>query len=121
MKKCCLQAALIRFYLYSMLTDQQIELGDYYIDWQYLIPWIGKFKEIINCADNLNIRNTKDLKAFVILENIDSLKKYKVVLESIFDCYVNYDDLLEQKTVLVKELLERSFQTVKKVRLRKSG
>ena len=118
MKKCCLQAALIRFYLYSMLTDQQIELGDYYIDWQYLIPWIGKFKEIINCADNLNIRNTKDLKAFVILENIDSLKKYKVVLESIFNCYVNYDDLLEQKTVLVKELLERSFQTVKKVRLR---
>lgn len=114
-KKCCLQAALIRFYLYSVLTDQQIELGDYYIDWQYLIPWLRDFKEDIDCSD---IRKFKDFKAFVILENINSLKEYRVVLENMLNCYVNYEDLLEQDTVTVRELLERAFQTIKKVRLR---
>lgn len=115
MKKCCLQAALIRLYLYSVLMDQQIELGDYYINWQYLNPWFREFEETIECQ---KIIMFKDLKAFVMLENIDCLKKYRVTFNKLFDCYVNYDDLLEQPNVTVRELLERSFQTIEKVRLK---
>ena len=115
MKKCCLQAALIRLYLYSILMDQQIELGDYYINWQYLNPWFREFEETIECQEIIMF---KDLKAFVMLENIDCLKKYRATFNKLFDCYVNYDDLLDQPNVTVRELLERSFQSIEKVRLK---
>ena len=115
MKKCSLQAALIRLYLYSVLMDQQIELGDYYINWQYLNPWFREFEETIECQEIIMF---KDLKAFVMLENIDCLKKYRATFNKLFDCYVNYDDLLDQPNVTVRELLERSFQSIEKVRLK---
>lgn len=44
LRSCCLQAALIRLYLFSVVTDRPIKIGEYFADWQCLIPWTNRFQ-----------------------------------------------------------------------------
>lgn len=40
---CYLQAALIRLFLFAVLTERKIQLGEYYVESNILEPWIHKF------------------------------------------------------------------------------
>lgn len=115
MKKSCMQAALIRFYLHSVLTGRQIELGDFDIDWKNLIPWIEQFEGISVKRDTNMVRR---LRAFRVLQNIKCLKDYRFALRNIFDIDVDLDDLFTDKETDLKTLLMKLFQIVGRVKLK---
>ena len=114
MKKCCLQAALIRLYLYSLIADKNIELGEYYIDWQVLLPWIKRFTEEI---DRNSQTNNADLYHLVLQR--ESLKSYRYALENILTEPVDFSEILKKtKKVHLCDVLSYAFQKQKKIRLR---
>lgn len=71
MKSCCLRAALIRVFIFSEISDITIKLGEYYIDWKYLMPWILKFSGCVEkkIVDE-KLRNTASCSVAEALELI---------------------------------------------------
>ena len=116
LKKSCLQAALIRFYLYSILIDEQVELGDYYIDWEYFIPWIEQFQNQMVDSSKIKVDSDGKLKAFAALRDIEALGEYFSILKKLLNKYVDFSDF--EGMVSVSEILTRAFQGCGKYKLR---
>lgn len=110
MKKSCLQAALIRFYLYSVLVDVPLEFGKYYIKWQSLKFWIKQFSSVID----LKIEEVKGFNSSQLLDYIadESLRKYLPSLKRILNKrVVDFKDFQRHEyTVRISDVLEVLFE-----------
>lgn len=94
MKMSCLQAALIRLYLYTRLREIPLELGKYYIEWQELLPWTEGFRSIVEVS---NINGFETMRTAEVLNELvhwdTSIEKYIPVLKRICQKPVNFQEL----------------------------
>ena len=112
-KKSCLQAGLIRLYLYSILTGENIEIGKYYIDWHELSTWINNFTEFISISEK---DISEDLREIIFQQK--SLESYRYTLELLLTNPVNKSELGAVNKVKLCEILKCAFQNQKKIRLK---
>lgn len=102
LKKICLQAALIRVYLCSVLTEQKINIGKYYVKYRAILPWIQEIEDADSDYDDMHdvfqhvdgeqkqqpraretsFSNMHDV--FQYVEEREKLRKYAFTLRSIF-------------------------------------
>lgn len=130
LKKSCLQAALIRLYLYSLLTEKEIEIGKYYIEWTKLVPWAKKLKgsipeEIIKKRrywSSLNVLTTPFDGYEEKFEYISGeLRRYMFALENILRESEGWAEFLpdtEAPYIKLSDILCAMFEAKKKIRLR---
>lgn len=113
-KKSCLQAGLIRLYLYSLIADERIEIGEYCIKYELLLNWVNKFTEEIEIPYD---SGNSDLYHLVFQQ--ESLKHYRYTLETILTEPVNFSELINgHSKICLCEVLKYSLQKQKKIRLR---
>ena len=113
-RKNCLQASLIRLYLYSLLTNEQIEIGEYCIEAEILLPWISKFTEKI---ENLCEYDHMDLYHLVFRQ--ERLRPYRYVLETILVEAVDFSEFVrEHEEVRLCDILKHAFERQSRIYLR---
>lgn len=111
--KSCLQAGLIRLYLYSLITGENIEIGEYCIGWEVLLPWINKF------TDEIDISEYEQLNLYNLVFQQKSLKSYRYILETILVEAVDFSEfVMIHENILLCDILKYVFQKQSKIRLR---
>ena len=111
--KNCLQAGLIRLYLYSLVSGENIEIGEYHISWEVLLPWINKFSEEINIS-----YADEQIDLYHLVFQQESLKPYKYILEIILAEAVDFSELMLNEHIRLCDILKYAFQKQSKIRLR---
>lgn len=93
-KKNCIQAALIRVYLCSVLTEQEINIGKYYVDKKLLFPWIHELGEKASkiLGDKRIFSNIEEIFDFVEQSNL--LKKYSFALHNIYTKNIEFPEIM---------------------------
>ena len=124
LKKACLQAALIRVYLCSILTRQQTNIGTYYVEHRLLFPWIEEIAEVAGVAKvaeiyldgkHTIISNMDGLLTYV--ESSENLRKYSLGLHNIFTKRINFPESVMKGSF--KELLKYALEKQGKIELGK--
>lgn len=130
LKKSCLQAALIRLYLYSLLTEKEIEIGKYYIEWTKLVPWAKKLKgsipeEIVEKRRGWSLLDVLTTPFDGYEENFEhisvELKRYMFALENILREGERWDEFLPNtgtSYIKLSDILCAMFKAKKKIKLR---
>lgn len=114
LKKICLQAALIRVYLYSLLTEQEINIGKYYVEYQAILPWIQEIED----ADSAPVKEFSNIyDVFQYVEEREELRKYAFTLRSIFKKQIDIPINIGNKGL--RSVLEYALEKEKKIDLRK--
>lgn len=115
-RKSCLQAGLIRLYLYSLLTGENIEIGEYCIEWKELLPWINTFTEKI---EDLHENDHMDLYHLVFQQ--ERLKPYRYALEIILAEAVDFSGFITEhkgEDLRLCDILKYAFEKQSKICLR---
>lgn len=108
-KRNCIQAALIRVYLCSILTEQEINIGKYYVDKKLLYPWIHELGETASkiLDDKKIFSNIEEIFDFVEQSNL--LKKYSFALHNIYTKNIEFPETMQEDRLdrLLKYALEQ--------------
>lgn len=112
--KSCLQAGLIRLYLYSLITGEKVEIGEYWIGWEVLLPWINRFTEKVYISGE-----SEYMDLYHLVFSQESLKPYRYILETILVENVDFSKYVKSgEEVRLCDVLKYAFQKQKKIRLR---
>lgn len=130
MQSCCRKAALIRLFLFTRITGTELELGTYYVNWQYFWPWIAQQEgEISSNEFNTLLKDETGNSVVEIIkkvsekahkkQNIDPLEKFYLVLEQILDKRIDLEKMnRDGQNVSIKDILSYAFEQQGIIRLR---
>ncbi len=122
-RRSCMQAALIRLFLYARLTGTMIELGEYYTDWTCLLPWISKLEGSISRSELDKIRQTcRFLPTYDFLYKLSDhcreLEKYCDSLGMILDAGPDYEEKkLSGPVIAIRDIVGSMLRRKGRIRL----
>lgn len=125
-RDCCMRAALIRLFLFSRLTDSRIALGEYYVEWQCLIPWIEQRRGTVSreTIDSLSREEADGCSAVDFLRKMgelmeeDPLEEFYPALENILDLELDLSFIREIRgSVSIQKILNTMLQQQGLIRL----
>ena len=125
-RNCYLRAALVRLFLFSRLTDSRIAIGEYYVDWECILPWIKQMSNIVSLdiVTSLQKDGIDGYPAVSILRKIgekmkvDPLEEFYPALEKLLDKQLDVSFFKEiHDNVFLKDILQQMFQQQDRIRL----
>ena len=114
LKKSCLQAALIRVYLCSVLTEQEINIGTYYVEDELLFSWI---EEIAKKYTDTDIPFSNMNEIFDYIESSESMEEYSQIIRKVFSKYVKFPQSMQRESL--EKLLKYALKEQGKIELGK--
>lgn len=139
-RQTCQQAALIRLYLFSIITDTEIEIAKYYIESSYLYSWAENFDEYID-INKFRLffdKNTNFTPAYMLnqvckeifadcKEQLKEMSIYISILDRILGKHIDYDDIKDKiksegnrvylKDILLYLLKKQNYVLLREVRM----